>query len=71
METWVNILKAVPKSVLWLLRFPAVGEPNVLQYATNLGLGAGRIIFSPVAPKVFTPLKKMCVTIFRHPHTRH
>mgnify|MGYP003482923673 CR=1 FL=1 len=25
----MNILKAVPKSVLWLLRFPAVGEQNI------------------------------------------
>lgn len=48
---WVNILKAVPNSVLWLLRFPAVGEPNVLQFATDLGLESDRIIFSPVAPK--------------------
>ena len=51
LETWVKILKAVPNSVLWLLRFPAVGEPNVLQFATNLGLPANKIIFSPVAPK--------------------
>jgi len=52
LEMWVNILKAVPNSYLWLLRFPAVGEPNALQYASNLGLPPGRIIFSPVAPKV-------------------
>lgn len=51
LEMWVNILKAVPNSVLWLLRFPAVGEPNILQAAINMGLSAGRIIFSPVAPK--------------------
>lgn len=53
LEIWVNVLKAVPNSVLWLLRFPAVGEPNVLQTALNLGLPSGRIIFSPVAPKVY------------------
>jgi protein O-GlcNAc transferase len=51
LEMWVNILKAVPDSVLWLLRFPAVGEPNILQTAINLGLSQGRIVFSPVAPK--------------------
>ena len=49
---WVNILKAVPKSYLWLLRFPAVGETNIQQTALTLGLPAGRIIFSPVATKV-------------------
>ena len=52
MEMWVNILKAVPNSVLWLLRFPAVGEANLLQFAESLGVSQDRIIFSPVAPKV-------------------
>jgi protein O-GlcNAc transferase len=51
LESWVKILKAVPKSVMWLLRFPAVGETNIQQYATSLGLPRGRIIFSSVAPK--------------------
>uniref|UniRef100_A0A8C1YIU2 UDP-N-acetylglucosamine--peptide N-acetylglucosaminyltransferase 110 kDa subunit n=1 Tax=Cyprinus carpio TaxID=7962 RepID=A0A8C1YIU2_CYPCA len=51
LKMWANILKRVPNSVLWLLRFPAVGEPNIQQYAQNLGLPASRIIFSPVAPK--------------------
>lgn len=37
--------------MLWLLRFPAVGEPNIQQYAQNMGLPQNRIIFSPVAPK--------------------
>ncbi|XP_055602116.1 UDP-N-acetylglucosamine--peptide N-acetylglucosaminyltransferase 110 kDa subunit [Uranotaenia lowii] len=48
---WVNILKAVPNSVLWLLRFPAVGETNIQSAAQQLGLGPGRIIFSNVAAK--------------------
>ncbi len=52
LEMWVNILKAVPKSVLWLLRFPAVGEPNILDIAAEKGLEPGKIIFSHVAPKV-------------------
>ncbi|XP_043913191.1 UDP-N-acetylglucosamine--peptide N-acetylglucosaminyltransferase 110 kDa subunit [Protopterus annectens] len=51
LQMWVNILKRVPNSVLWLLRFPAVGEPNIQQYAQNMGLAQARIIFSPVAPK--------------------
>lgn len=46
-----QILTRVPNSVLWLLRFPAVGEPNIQQYAQKVGLPASRIIFSPVAPK--------------------
>uniref|UniRef100_A0A671LQ99 UDP-N-acetylglucosamine--peptide N-acetylglucosaminyltransferase 110 kDa subunit n=1 Tax=Sinocyclocheilus anshuiensis TaxID=1608454 RepID=A0A671LQ99_9TELE len=51
LQMWANILKRVPNSVIWLLRFPAVGEPNIQQYAQNMGLPASRIIFSPVAPK--------------------
>ncbi|KAL1130937.1 hypothetical protein AAG570_012178, partial [Ranatra chinensis] len=51
LQMWVNILKAVPNSVLWLLRFPAVGEPHLQAAATSLGLPPGRIIFSNVAAK--------------------
>ncbi|ESN92123.1 hypothetical protein HELRODRAFT_103978 [Helobdella robusta] len=51
LDMWMNILKAVPNSVLWLLRFPAVGEPNVHQTAINKGIAPERVIFSPVAPK--------------------
>ncbi|KAK7503825.1 hypothetical protein BaRGS_00004948 [Batillaria attramentaria] len=51
LEMWVQILKQVPNGVLWLLRFPAVGETNIVQAATSYGLPAGRIIFSNVAPK--------------------
>jgi protein O-GlcNAc transferase len=37
LQSWVNILKNVPNSVLWLLRFPAVGEQNIQQTASTLG----------------------------------
>lgn len=36
-EMWVKILKLVPNSVLWLLSFPAAGEPNVRKYVQSLG----------------------------------
>lgn len=51
LSNWVTILKRVPGSVLWLLKFPATGEPNVTAMVTKLGLSPGRIVFSPVAPK--------------------
>lgn len=51
LQSWVTILKNVPNSVLWLLRFPAVGEPNLLQTTHNLRLPEGQIIFSNVAAK--------------------
>lgn len=33
---WCNILKRVPNAVLWLLRFPAVGEANVIQFCVKV-----------------------------------
>lgn len=48
---WVNILKRVPNSVLWLLRFPAHGEPNILAMANDMGLPSHRIVLSNVAAK--------------------
>lgn len=47
LESWVTILKNVPNSVLWLLRFPAVGEPNLQQTAQNLGM-MNEIAISPM-----------------------
>jgi len=50
-ESWCNILTQVPNSVLWLLRFPQVGETNVKAQAVAHGVAEERIIFSNVAPK--------------------
>lgn len=36
---------------MWLLRFPASGEANVLALAQSYGLAPGRIVFSNVAAK--------------------
>lgn len=38
LHMWVYILKNVPNSVLWLLRFPAGGEPNLQLAAEQLGM---------------------------------
>jgi protein O-GlcNAc transferase len=51
LQMWVSIIKKVPNSVLWLLRFPATGEPHLTATATRLGMPTGRLIFSPVASK--------------------
>jgi protein O-GlcNAc transferase len=52
LQMWLDILKRVPNSVLWLLKFPAVGEPNIVQKAKDEGIDASRVVFSNVAPKV-------------------
>lgn len=37
LESWMNIIKNVPNSVLWLLRFPSVGEQNIKKSVEELG----------------------------------
>ncbi|CAH1776946.1 unnamed protein product [Owenia fusiformis] len=51
LRMWTNILRAVPNSVLWVLKFPAVGETNVIAAAKEHGIEPSQIVFSPVAPK--------------------
>ncbi|KNA11934.1 hypothetical protein SOVF_130120 [Spinacia oleracea] len=49
--TWCNILKRVPNSALWLLKFPAAGESRLRAYAAAQGVGQDQIIFTDVAAK--------------------
>ncbi|KAJ3380453.1 hypothetical protein HDU92_005964 [Lobulomyces angularis] len=51
--TWMNILKRVPNSILWLLRFPPAGEKNLRKLAEEYaGVEvAKRLIFTAVASK--------------------
>ncbi|CAL4122228.1 unnamed protein product, partial [Meganyctiphanes norvegica] len=51
LQMWCNILKRVPKAVVWLLRFPAHGEANILAQVQQLGVAPSRMIFSNVAAK--------------------
>jgi len=51
LKMWVNILNRTPNGVLWLLRFPQVGETNIHVAAQQMGLKNGKIIFSNVAAK--------------------
>lgn len=50
-QSWCNILKRVPNSVLWLLRFPMFGEPKIREEAMAQGVSSDRIIFTDVANK--------------------
>ncbi|KAH9999245.1 glycosyl transferase family 41-domain-containing protein [Xylariaceae sp. FL0662B] len=52
-RTWLRILSNVPKAILWLLRFPELGESH-LKRTAKAWAGeevASRIIFTDVAPK--------------------
>jgi protein O-GlcNAc transferase len=48
---WMRILKRVPNSVLWLLRFPAAGEGNLRKEARELRIRDDQLIFSDVVPR--------------------
>jgi protein O-GlcNAc transferase len=51
LDMWCEIIKKVPNSVLWLLRFPYHGEQNVVRFCAERGVDAKRVIFSNVAAK--------------------
>jgi len=50
---YLRILSRTPNAILWLLRFPEMGEGNLLSYAREwAGLEvASRVVFTDVAPK--------------------
>ncbi|PYI03605.1 UDP-N-acetylglucosaminyltransferase [Aspergillus sclerotiicarbonarius CBS 121057] len=52
-RTWLRILARIPNAVLWLLRFPDLGEQNLRETAIAWAgeETASRIIFTDVAPK--------------------
>ncbi|KAI5789284.1 UDP-N-acetylglucosaminyltransferase [Pyronema domesticum] len=53
LRLWLRILSQLPNSILWLLRFPDLGERNLLHQATLWSSPeiAARIRFTDVAPK--------------------
>jgi protein O-GlcNAc transferase len=50
-DTWCAILRRVPGSVLWLLRFPPFGEARLRAEAARRGVAPERLVFTDVAPK--------------------
>ena len=45
----MRILKRVPNAVLWLLRFPALGEENIRKEARERGVRDDQVVFTDVA----------------------
>jgi len=45
-KSWMNILKAVPNSVLWLMDYFELSKTNLKNAAKNYGINPERIIFS-------------------------
>lgn len=48
---WMNVLKRVPNSVLWLVRYPENADVKLLAFARELGVRDDQIIFSDVTPR--------------------
>ncbi|KAH8700634.1 UDP-N-acetylglucosaminyltransferase [Talaromyces proteolyticus] len=65
-RTWLRILSDIPQAVLWLLRFPDVGEQNLKQCATAWANEeiASRIMFTDVAPKQAHIARAQVVDLF-------
>lgn len=49
-QCWLNILKAVENSVLWLSELHPTAQINLLQYAERAGISKDRLIFSIKQP---------------------
>jgi predicted O-linked N-acetylglucosamine transferase (SPINDLY family) len=50
-DVWMNILRQVPNSVLWLLWRSQITENNLKKEAKKRGIHPGRLIFTPKVPK--------------------
>ncbi len=63
---YLRILSEIPNAILWLLRFPDLGEQNLLTFARSWAgdATASRIIFTDVAPKGEHILRASIVDLF-------
>jgi predicted O-linked N-acetylglucosamine transferase (SPINDLY family) len=51
-EIWLDLLRAVDRSVLWLLQPEDVAVQALREKAAAAGIDAGRIVFAPMVPPV-------------------
>ena len=49
-DTWMNILKKVDNSVLWILKSNEIASKNLKKEAEKKGIDEGRIIFADFLP---------------------
>ena len=50
-KVWMDILKAVPESVLWILEYPVDALNNLQKEAITNGVDPSRIIMTPKVVK--------------------
>lgn len=65
-RTWLRILSDIPNAILWLLRFPELGEHNLKECALKWANEeiASRIVFTDVAPKQAHIARAQVVDLF-------
>jgi protein O-GlcNAc transferase len=61
---WMEILKAVPAAVLWLLRMPGAAVPRLLAEMQAAGVSQGRLITSDLFPREVHLQVKSAATVF-------
>ena len=50
-KCWMQILKEVPESILWILEYPADALPNLRREAEACGVDPDRVVMTPKAQK--------------------
>jgi predicted O-linked N-acetylglucosamine transferase (SPINDLY family) len=73
-KVWMDLLKAVPGSVLWLMKLNEGAHANLRESATQQGVDAERIIFATRVPRVEDHLARyrlVDVFIDTYPYNGH
>jgi predicted O-linked N-acetylglucosamine transferase (SPINDLY family)/Flp pilus assembly protein TadD len=70
---WMRILKAVPKSALWLIEENSVASDNLRRAAEGQGVDPARLVFAPRAPNAvhLARLGHADLFIDTYPYTAH
>jgi predicted O-linked N-acetylglucosamine transferase (SPINDLY family) len=63
-DHWMSILRAVPGSVLWLLKASTHTEENLRREATNRDVNAERLFFAPKLPMDQHLARQRCADLF-------
>jgi predicted O-linked N-acetylglucosamine transferase (SPINDLY family) len=63
-DVWMNLLKQVPNSVLWLLECNALSKANLIKEAEKRGLTKERLIFAPRVIMAEHMARQTCADLF-------
>ena len=63
-DVWMNLLKQVPNSVLWLLECNPLAKTNLMKEADKRGIAKERLIFAPRLPMAEHMARQTCADLF-------